>query len=61
MFSEKHKKEMPLLGMFGMGGGVASNLVGGPVPVQFLLQVELKPLRLIYCTHIYFIRITCGC
>ena len=29
MFSEKHKKEMPLLGMSGMGGGVASNLVGG--------------------------------
>ena len=29
MFSEKHKKEMPLLGMSGMGGGVGSNLVGG--------------------------------
>ena len=29
MFGEKHKKEMPLLGMFGMGGGIASNLVSG--------------------------------
>ena len=29
MFSEKHKKEMPFLGMLGMGGGVGSNLVGG--------------------------------
>ena len=29
MFSEKHKKEMPILGMLGMGGGVGSALIGG--------------------------------
>ena len=29
MFSEKHKKEMPFLGLLGMGGGIGSNLVGG--------------------------------
>ena len=29
MFGEKHKKEMPLLGMLGLGGGVGSNLSGG--------------------------------
>ena len=29
MFSEKHKKEMPFLGMLGMGGGIGSNLVAG--------------------------------
>ena len=28
MFGEKHKKEMPLLGMSGMGGGNASRLMG---------------------------------
>tara|TARA_R100000005_G_C4936835_1_gene163223 strand:+ start:22 stop:888 length:867 start_codon:yes stop_codon:yes gene_type:complete len=32
MFSEKHKKEMPLLGMSGMGGGVAGNLLPGVDP-----------------------------
>ena len=31
MFGEKHKKEMPILGMLGLGGGVGSNLVGGGV------------------------------
>ena len=29
MFSEKHKKEMPFLGMLGMGGGIGGNLTGG--------------------------------
>ena len=29
MFDRWFKKETPLLGMSGMGGGVASNLVGG--------------------------------
>ena len=29
MFGEKHKKEMPFLGMLGMGGGVGSKLVAG--------------------------------
>ena len=28
MFNEQHKKESPILGMLGMGGGVGSNLVG---------------------------------
>jgi len=30
MFNQNHKKEMPLLGVLGMGGGVGSNLVAGP-------------------------------
>jgi hypothetical protein len=34
MFGEKHKKEMPLLGMLGLGGGVGSNLSGGAAPIQ---------------------------
>jgi len=29
MFNEKYKKESPILGMMGMGGGVGSNLIGG--------------------------------
>ena len=34
MFGEKHKKEMPLLGMLGMGGGVGSNLSGGAASIE---------------------------
>ena len=34
MFCEKHKKESPILGMLGMGGGAGSNLVGGVGPIS---------------------------
>jgi len=32
MFGEKHKKEMPLLGVLGMGGGIGSNLSSFTTP-----------------------------
>ena len=33
MFNEQHKKESPILGMLGMGGGIGSKLTGGAITV----------------------------
>ena len=40
MLGEWFKKEMPLLGMLGMGGGIGSNLAGGGAEVTGGTLVE---------------------
>ena len=34
MFNEKHKKEMPFLGILGLGGGIARAGGGGSSPIS---------------------------
>ena len=40
MFNEQHKKERPVLGLLGMGGGIARGGGAAPVPSP---QVEETP------------------
>ena len=34
MFNEQHKKERPVLGLLGMGGGIARGGGAAPVPIS---------------------------